>query len=143
MAVAAGLFTIFTAFDTPPREWIGYQVVQGLGVGITMQVPTLVLQQDLEGHPMLPVGVSMGLFSQYLGATVNQVIAGSVFNSYLKSSLKDKGLAPRQIALLLAGGTVNVRVTTNRAFPELLEPVLEAYNFAITRVYVSFLLLSM
>ena len=136
MAVAAGLFTTFTVSDTPAREWIGYQVIQGIGVGITMQTPTLILQQALNGHPMLAVGVSLGLFSQYLGSTVSQVIAGAVFNSYLRSSLQDRGLTETQIAQLLAGGTLNVQDTATKAFPELLGAVLEAYNHAITRVFV-------
>lgn len=135
MAVAAGLFTTFKAFGTEPKEWIGYQVIQGIGVGITMQVPTLIMQQTLDGHPMLPIGVSMLLFSQYLGATVNQVIAGSVFNAYLRSSLEDRGVDGRQIAQLLAGGTIHVEETAKEYFPELLKPVLESYNHAITRVY--------
>lgn len=136
MSIAAGLFTTFKAFGTEPREWIGYQVIQGIGVGITMQVPTLIMQQTLDGHPMLPIGVSMLLFSQYLGATVNQVIAGSVFNAYLRSSLEDRGVNDRQIAQLLAGGTIHVEETAKEYFPELLKPVLESYNHAITRVYV-------
>jgi hypothetical protein len=124
MCIAAGLYTIFTTFDTPSSKWIGFQVLQGLGVGLTMQVPTLIVQQDLEGSPLLPVGVSLGLFSQYLGATVSQVVAGSILNTYLRRALGDAGLSEPQIGLLLQGGTAHVRETT------------EAYNFAITRVYV-------
>lgn len=138
MCIAAGLYTTFTAFDTPSREWIGYQVLQGLGVGLTLQVSTLILQQDLEGSPLLPVGVSLGLFSQYLGATVSQVIAGSIFNTHLRSALSDAGVSPVQVGALLQGGTAHVRQTIDKFFPELFEPVLEAYNLAITKVYVCF-----
>jgi hypothetical protein len=137
MCVAAGLYTTLTAFDTPSSQWIGYQVLQGMGAGLTMQLSTLILQQDLDGSPLLPIGVSIGLFAQYLGATVSQVIAGSIFNSYLESALKDTGLGPRVIGALLQGGLANVRRTTEQHFPELIGPVLTAYNHAITRVYVS------
>lgn len=137
MCIAAGLYTTFTAFDTPSGEWIGFQVLQGLGVGLTMQVTTLILQQDLEGSPLLPVGVSLGLFSQYLGATVSQVIAGSIFNTSLRGALGDAGLSQAQIGLLLQAGTGHVRETTEHYFPDLFVPVLDAYNHAITRVYVS------
>jgi hypothetical protein len=136
MCIAAGLYTTFTAFDTPSREWIGFQVLQGLGVGLTMQVPTLILQQELEGSVLLPVGVSLGLFSQYLGATISQVVAGSIFNTYLRSALRDAGINELQIGLLLQGGTAHVRQTVEMSFPDLLVPVLTAYNFAINKVYV-------
>jgi hypothetical protein len=136
MCIAAGLYTTFTTFDTPSSKWIGFQVLQGLGVGLTMQVPTLIIQQDLEGSPLLPVGVSLGLFSQYLGATVSQVVAGSILNTYLRRALGDAGLSEPQIGLLLQGGTAHVRETTEAYMPDLFAPVLDAYNFAITRVYV-------
>lgn len=114
-------------------------MLQGLGVGLTMQVSTLILQQDLEGSPLLSVGVSLGLFAQYLGATISQVIAGSIFNTYLRSALADAGLSQTQIGLLLQTGTARVRQTTEAYFPELFAPVLAAYSYAITRVYVSFI----
>ena len=136
MCIAAGLYTTFTAFDTPSHEWIGFQVLQGLGVGLTMQVSTLILQQELQGSPLLPIGVSLGLFAQYLGATISQVIAGSIFNTYLRSALRDAGLSELQIGLLLQSGTAHVRQTTETYFLDLFAQVLEAYNFAITRVYV-------
>ena len=141
MCIAAGLYTTFTAFDTLSGAWIGFQVLQGLGVGLTMQVTTLILQQDLEGSPLLPVGVSLGLFAQYLGATVSQVIAGSIFNTSLRGALGDTGLSQAQIRLLLQAGTGHVRETTQQYFPDLFVLVLDAYNYAITRVYVRFPLL--
>lgn len=137
MSIAAGLYTTFTAFDTPSRSWIGFQILQGLGVGLTMQVPTLILQQELEGSPLLPIGVSLGLFSQYLGATVSQVVAGSIFNTSLRRGLDEAGLTEKQVGLLLQSGTAHVRQTVEATFPDLLVPILGAYNFAISRVYVS------
>jgi hypothetical protein len=114
MCIAAGLYTTFTAFDTPSREWIGFQVLQGLGVGLTM-VSTLILQQELEGSPLLPVGVSLGLFAQYgqyLGATDSQLIAGSIFNTYLRSALGDASLSETQVGVRLQADTAQVRQTT-------------------------------
>ncbi|KAK3901283.1 major facilitator superfamily-domain-containing protein [Staphylotrichum tortipilum] len=135
MCIAAGLYTTFTAFNTPSRAWIGFQILQGLGVGLTMQVSTLILQQELEGSPLLPVGVSLGLFSQYLGATVSQVVAGSIFNTSLRRAFSEAGLGEEQVGLLLQSGTAHVRQAVETAFPDLLVPVLDAYNFAISRVY--------
>lgn len=138
MTIAAGLYTTFTAFGTSMGKWVGFQILQGMGVGLTMQVSTLILQQDLQDSPLMSIGVSLGLFAQYLGASVNQVIAGSVFNTYLRRSLRDIPLDDQQIGILLRGGTVDVRRTAGQYFPELVDPILESYNYAITRVYVSF-----
>ncbi|KAM7219425.1 Major facilitator superfamily domain containing protein [Rhypophila decipiens] len=135
MCVAAGLYTTFSAFNTSTGQWVGYQIIQGLGVGLTMQVPTLVLQQDLEHSPLMSIGVSMGLFSQYFGASVEQVIAGSIFNTYLKSRLHELSLDDAQIGFLLRAGTINVRRTAEEFLPDMVDELLEAYNFAITRVY--------
>lgn len=88
----------------------------------------------------MSIGVSMGLFSQYFGTSVEQVIAGSVFNTYLKSRLRELLLSEAQIGLLLSAGTINVRRTAEENFPDMVDPVLEAYNFGVTRVYVSLVL---
>ncbi|KAK7934882.1 major facilitator superfamily domain-containing protein [Apiospora marii] len=102
-----------------------------------MQVPTLVLQQDLEKSPLMSIGVSMGFFSQYFGASVEQVIAGSIFNTYLKKRLRELSLDDHQIGFLLASGTAHVRQTAEHYFPDPVDPILEAYSYAITRVYVA------
>jgi hypothetical protein len=60
-----------------------------------------------------------------------------VFNAYLRSALKSRGLNSQEVALLLAGGTLKVEETAEANFPEFLDRVLESYNHAITRVYVS------
>ncbi|KAK8046965.1 MFS transporter [Apiospora saccharicola] len=138
MCTAAGLYTTFKAFHTSMGQWVGFQVLQGLGVDLTMQVPTLVLQQDPEKSPLMSIGVSMGLFSQYFGASVEQVIAGSIFNTYLKKRLRDISLGDCQIGFLLTSGTAHVRQTAEQNFPDLIDPILEAYNYAFARVYVSF-----
>ncbi|KAK7954144.1 MFS transporter [Apiospora saccharicola] len=135
MCTAAGLYTTFKAFHTSMGQWVGFQVLQGLGVDLTMQVPTLVLQQDPEKSPLMSIGVSMGLFSQYFGASVEQVIAGSIFNTYLKKRLRDISLGDCQIGFLLTSGTAHVRQTAEQNFPDLIDPILEAYNYAFARVY--------
>lgn len=79
---------------------------------------------------------------KYLGVTVMQVIAGTVFNSQLKRQLTvHAGLNASQINLLLGGGTKNARETINENFPTLFVPTLEAYNSAVTRAFVSLALL--
>jgi hypothetical protein len=103
-----------------------------------MQVSTLILQQDLKCSLLLPIRVSLGLFVQYPDATVNQVIAYSIFNTYLQSRLKTLGLSRLQIVLLLQWVMAmgNVRHTTKGNLSAMFVPALEAYSFATTWVYV-------
>lgn len=101
-------------------------------------MPSLVVQLSLKDKPdLVPIGVSLNLFAQFLGASVLQVIAGAIFTTYLKQRLAEVGLGANQIALLLAGGTLNVRKTTLQCFPDMFNQVMDAYNYAITRTFVS------
>jgi hypothetical protein len=139
MCTAAALYTQFSTFNTPSSHWIGFQVIQGLGVGMAQQMPSLIVQQAVRDKPeLMPVAVSLNLFFQYLGATVTQVLGGIVFRSILASELANHaGLQAQQVALLSAAGTANVRGTAEQWFPDLLNLVLEAYNTAITSTFVS------
>ncbi|KAI9925938.1 hypothetical protein MW887_005744 [Aspergillus wentii] len=135
ICIAAGMYTRFTV-STPASHWIGFQVLYGLGIGPGMQMPSLAVQLALKDWPKLvPIGVSLLLFAQYLGATVFQVIGGTIFNLYLKRRLTDIGLSTEQVSLLLTSGTSQVRQTAAKYFPDLLEPVLEALNYAVTRTF--------
>jgi hypothetical protein len=137
MCTSSALYTNFTAFSTPASHWIGYQVIQGIGAGFGMQMSSLCVQLELKDEPSLvPVGIALVMFMQYLGATVLQVIAGAVFNSQLISQLDRIGLTTPQKAALLGSGLKGVRAVADKRFPELLNPILEAYNAAITRVFV-------
>jgi hypothetical protein len=93
---------------------------------------------ELKDSPQLiPVGIALVMFIQYLGATILQVIAGTVFNSVLASEVRKIGLTSEQNMILLGAGIKGIRTATAEHLPELLEPVLEAYNGSITRVFVS------
>lgn len=138
MMTSSVLFTTFTVSSTPASQWIGYQVIQGIGTGWGMQMSSLRVQLDLKDSPVLvPVGMALVMFVQQLGATVIQVVAGTVFNSQLSSRLGGFGLSPSQIRLLLGAGTTGIRKVAEKDFAELMDPILEAYNAAITRVFVS------
>ncbi|KAI1143044.1 putative MFS transporter [Hypoxylon sp. FL0543] len=136
MCIAAGLYSRLTAFNTPTSQWIGFQIIQGFGVGFCMQMPSLIIQLALKDSPnLVPIGIALTLFVQYLGVTVIQVIGGTIFNTFLNQQLTQAGLSPSQRQLLLQGGTRNVRNVTMQHFPELFVPVLESYNYAITRIF--------
>ncbi|KAE8154017.1 major facilitator superfamily domain-containing protein [Aspergillus avenaceus] len=135
ICIAAGLYTRFTP-STPTSHWIGFQVIYGLGIGPGMQMPSLAVQLALKDWPKLvPIGVSLLLFAQYLGATVLQVIGGTIFNTYLRRGLTDAGLTAQQVSSLLEAGTSRIHQTAEEQFPDRLDSVLGALNHAITRTF--------
>ncbi|KAJ5664935.1 MFS transporter [Penicillium maclennaniae] len=138
VCTAAALYTQFSTFDTPSSHWIGFQVIQGLGVGMAQQMPSLIVQLAVKDKPdLMPVAVSLNLFFQFLGATVTQVLGGIVFRSILGQELaKHAGLNASQINLLSTAGTAHIRETTEQSFPpKSLRSVLESYNTAITATF--------
>lgn len=110
-----------------------------MGSGLGMQMSSLAVQLELRNCPdLVPIGISLVIFVQYLGSTFFQVIAGTIFSSQLKKQLiSHAGLTTSQMSLLLDGGNRSVREITSQNFPTLLRPILEAYNSAITKVFVS------
>ncbi|KAK2024494.1 putative MFS transporter [Colletotrichum zoysiae] len=137
MCTAAALYTQFTVSNTPSSQWIGYQVIQGLGVGFSMQMPSLMVQLALKDRAdLLPIGVSLNIFAQFLGATVAQVIAGAIFHARLESQLASRaGLSRGQIELLYRSGIANVRSIVDQNFPSLFDPIMESYNSAIAQTH--------
>jgi hypothetical protein len=139
MCTSSILYSQFTAFSTTMSHWLGFQVIQGIGVGLGMQMSSLTIQLELNDEPILvPIGIALVTFMQFLGGTVVQVIAGAVFNNKLMDELvSHANLTDLQIDLLLDGGVTHIRDTIQRYFPSRLDLVLESYNSAITTVFVS------
>ncbi|KAB8243580.1 major facilitator superfamily domain-containing protein [Aspergillus flavus] len=137
LCIATGLYTTFSAFSTTSRDWIGFQILQGLGCGFAAQMPLLTIQSVLKNDPKLvPVGISTVLFAQYFGSSVMQSIGGSIFQNKLDSQLQSYAhLDSDQIEMLLAVGTSKVQETAQQAFPDRLSAILIAYNDAITNVF--------
>ncbi|KIW33892.1 uncharacterized protein PV07_00707 [Cladophialophora immunda] len=135
IAIASGLYTTLTT-STPHAKWITYLVFQGMS-GTAMQGPLLAVQAALVSKPQqIPVGISTVAFFQYFGASVFQSIALAIFQNQLVKSLKQRaGLNDSQVQQLLNAGSGHARKTTLSSFPEKLEPVLWAYNKAITNVF--------
>jgi hypothetical protein len=112
--------------------------MQGIGGGFGMQMSSLAVQLELMDRPdLVPVGIALVTFTQYLGSSVLQVIAGTIFDNNLVQQLMwHAGLTAEQTSLLLGGEIRKVREITEQNFPELLDPILESYNSAITTVFV-------
>ena len=91
------LMTQLTAETSPPMLWV-WQFVAGLGIGPTMAVFTIIVQNSVPWQ-QLGVATSNLTFFRQIGGTVGLAIAGTIF----ASTLQDQ--APKQVASsLLASG---------------------------------------
>jgi len=137
--------------------WIGFQVLTGSGRGMVMQIvfplpisplfhskpncltskqqPITAVQNSLP-QPQIPVGTSLMTFSQYLGSATLVAFGETIFTNRLKAALAL--YAPSENAdYILDIGATSLR---QDVAADMLQPVLRAYNKALTETYVSSLI---
>ena len=131
--MALGMFLLSNLHPESPRwELLGGLAVLGMGVGLSMQILTLVVQNTFPGAIVGTATASVNYFRQ-VGATVGSALVGAVFASRLTSLLADAmgGQAP-------AGGGDSHSLT-----PEMVnglpagarEAIVTAYNDALLPIF--------
>jgi hypothetical protein len=137
-AIGAGLLTTLT-INAGPAKWIGYQVLYGLGVGLSMQTPIVVVQTVLPISD-IPAGTALIMFLQTLGGAIFISVGQSVFSNKLIAGIVQTA-GPEYAALVM-----NDRATALRKVlpSEVLGEVLVKYNDALTQTwYISVALATM
>jgi MFS family permease len=128
-SIAAGLYTTFKV-DSGHAVWIGFQVLNGIGAGFSMETPLTAAQTVLTNEEA-GIGISLVTFCQFFGSSIFLAIAQTVFSNKLVSELAKR--APDVDAVkLLHLGTSGVRGFVT---PEQLPAVLASYNKAITSTF--------
>jgi hypothetical protein len=130
-AIGAGLMTLFTPFSST-GAWVGYQILAGIGRGITLQRPVLGVQQNLEPSK-IPVGTAMVLFCQFFGGALFLAFADTDLSSSLKSTLPEYAPGANATSIFNAGASGLRAVVSINQLPR----VLLAYNKAIVNTFVS------
>ncbi|KAF0330053.1 major facilitator superfamily transporter [Colletotrichum asianum] len=128
MSVGAGLLTTWKP-DVPSRDWIGYQVLYGLGSGQSMQTPLMVVQTVL---PMaeIPLGTALVMFLQTFGGAIFISVAQNVFTNELRNGLA-KDFPNLNATAIVDGGATSIRLPG--VLPDgMLEPVLRLYSKSLT-----------
>lgn len=98
LSVGAYLLTNLRADTSPPTLWI-WQFISGLGIGPTMAVFTIVVQNSVPWQKLGAATSNLTLFRQ-IGGTVGLAIAGTVFASTLRAE------APGQVSNRLVSAGV-------------------------------------
>lgn len=128
MPIAAGLFTTLTV-ESGRAQWIGYQVIFGLGVGFGMQQPLNVVQTVLD-RADIATGAALVAFLRFLGSAVCLPIAQNVFLNRLVADLSNlPSVHPEDV---IKGGLTELR---HLVPAEDLPVLLRDYNGAVVHVF--------
>lgn len=127
-SVGTGLLTTFKPTTAHP-EWIGYQILIGIGLGTGLQQTNLAAQTTLERKDVA-TGVALMMFAQSIGGAVFLSVGQSALNNTLAASLSD--LPGFNAKALASQGATEVRRLVQ---PEYLRQVLQAYNDSVVKVF--------
>jgi MFS family permease len=128
MPIGAGLIATFTP-ATGHAEWIGYQVIFGVGLGFGAQQQLNVVQTVLERSD-IATGSALVTFVRFLGSAVFLPIAQTIFLNSLVSKLSNlPGISPGAIT---GNGATELRGLVSG---DDLNTLLSDYNAAIVNVF--------
>ncbi|KAK3296454.1 major facilitator superfamily domain-containing protein [Chaetomium fimeti] len=127
-AVGAGMLTTLRV-GSGPGEWIGYQVLYGLGLGTCFQAPNLAVQAALPRDDV-PMGMALMFFGSLVGSTVFVSVGQNVFTNQLVQRLH--GFPGFNVGLVTSGGVTALL----EALPvEVRGEALVEYNEALRQVF--------
>ena len=129
MSIGGGLLSTFET-DTGHAKWISYQVIFGLGVGMGMQQPLMAAQTVLDISDV-PIGTSVVIFAQTLGAALFVSVGQNVLTNRLVSGLIEvvPNVDPN---IVLQTGATSLKHVVD---PKYLSGVVLAYNRAIAQTF--------
>ncbi|KAJ9133828.1 MFS multidrug transporter [Pleurostoma richardsiae] len=129
LSISNGLMSTFTA-STATGQWIGYQILHGVGRGTGIQMPLLAVQSALP-VTQVSVGIALNVFIQNLGSAIFISAANTIFDGALKSQLVEKAPGVDAEAVIAAGATGFRKFVPSADLPG----VLSAYATSVDRVF--------
>jgi hypothetical protein len=129
-AIGAGmLYTL--RVSSPPGQWIGYQILAGIGAGAGVQIP-FVAVQVVTSEKDMPTANACVMFFNSLGGALSISIAQNIFVNTLAKEVPK--YAPGVDAKIVANaGATNLR---NVVPDDILPGVLRGYNNAIVTAFI-------
>ncbi|KAI0881985.1 putative MFS multidrug transporter [Annulohypoxylon maeteangense] len=128
-AIGAGLFTTLGVYASE-GEWIGYQILYGVGLGLASQAPNMAAQTVLPKQDVA-IGASLMFFGQTLFGAVFVSVGQNVLNAQLTNRLSDiPGISSELIQSVGATDFLDSISTQYRA------AALQSYNDSLRVVFV-------
>ncbi|KAI4695566.1 hypothetical protein J4E81_005892 [Alternaria sp. BMP 2799] len=129
-AIGAGMLYTLTV-HSPPGQWIGYQILAGIGAGAGVQIP-FVAVQVVTNEKDMPTANACVMFFNSLGGALSISVAQNIFVNTLAKEVPR--YAPGFDARIVANaGATNLR---NVVPEDLLPGVLHGYNNAIVTAFI-------
>jgi hypothetical protein len=129
--IGEGLMTTWSV-NTGFSQWVGYQVLTGLGMGMGQQQPQVAIQAVLP-RADIPAGVSIVMLVQTLSGAIFIAIGQAVLQNKLvqnlDSAFPNGGLNASRLS------TVGATQLRSLVPSKDLQAVLAAYNSALTKVF--------
>ena len=129
LAVSGGLLSTFTA-DEPIANWVGYQVLLGVGRGCGLQMPIVAVQNNL-APPQIPIAMALVMFSQTLGGAMFLSFSDTIFTNSLRALISQYAPNVDPQAVVDAGATGFRSILSS----DDLGNVLIAYAMSVDRVF--------
>ncbi|GAW26179.1 putative efflux pump [Rosellinia necatrix] len=129
LSVASGLYSLLQP-GSPTGEWVGFQVIGGIGSGAGLQVAVNAIQAVTTGEE-LSSAMAFMVFAQSLGPAVALALYNVIFAASLRMQLA--GSVPNiDIQAIINAGATGYRSLVQ---PGDLNAVLKAYANSIDRVF--------
>ncbi|KAI0002657.1 efflux pump [Xylariaceae sp. FL0662B] len=129
VAIGGGILSLLDP-ETPTSKWVGYQILLGFGRGVGLQMPVIAVQAILKPD-LIPIGMSLVVFSQTFGGSIFLTVANILFNTTLRMGISR--LEPEvSAAQVIGAGATAFRSVVPEAY---LGPVVHAYSQAVSAVF--------
>ncbi|EXJ90268.1 hypothetical protein A1O1_03367 [Capronia coronata CBS 617.96] len=132
-AISGGLMSTFTV-HTGTGKWVGYQILHGLGRGISFQQPIQAVQAVVKPD-MVATATAAAAWAQTFGAAILIGLAQTTFINLLRPALKKYAPGVDADKIVAAGATDISAALSASDDAQTLAGVLKAYNQAITQTF--------
>ncbi|KAI5195487.1 MFS general substrate transporter [Aureobasidium subglaciale] len=130
LAVGSGLLSTLTT-SSGLEYWVPYQILPGLGAGITLWMPYVAVQTVLKAED-IPVATALLQFFQSFGAALFLALGQAVFSSVFSTALKASDITGLDLATFVHAPPTHLRQLVPA---ENLGQVLDAYNEGVTSTF--------
>ncbi|KAH6845699.1 major facilitator superfamily domain-containing protein [Chaetomium sp. MPI-CAGE-AT-0009] len=103
LSIGSGLYSILRP-GSPTGWWVGFQIIAGLGSGLSMQLAILAVQAAV-GADNLATGMAFVIFAQSLGPAIMLALCDVIFDASLRSELQERVGHLDTEAIIRAGAT--------------------------------------
>ncbi|KAI4727250.1 MFS general substrate transporter [Aureobasidium sp. EXF-10728] len=130
LAVGSGLLSTLST-SSGSQYWIPYQILPGMGAGISLWMPYVAIQTVLKPED-IPVATALLQFFQSFGAALSLALAQAVFSSIFYAALKSQNIVGLDLSAIIHAAPANFRALVPK---ENLAQVLNAYNQGVTSTF--------